>query len=252
MFVSDHRFEIEQRLHNGRSIPEIARELGLAPTTVSYHAGRLAERRKAGVGEPSSTSARGANAATPSRAGGAKTGPTTRQQVAELLGAGVSRAEIARRLAVSKATVSYHARRLGQGVDERCARRYDWALVQEFHDAGHTVRECIAHFGFSSASWFDAIRRGELVARPAALPIEELCVADRYRSRFHLKARLIREGLKPNRCELCGVSTWRGQALTLALHHVNGVRDDNRLPNLQLLCPNCHSQTENFAGRRRV
>jgi HNH endonuclease len=72
-----------------------------------------------------------------------------------------------------------------------------------------------------------------------------------YRGRFNLKLRLIKEGLKQNCCERCGLSEWRGGALTLALHHVNGERTDNRLGNLQLLCPNCHSQTENFAGRRR-
>jgi predicted HNH restriction endonuclease len=39
--------------------------------------------------------------------------------------------------------------------------------------------------------------------------------------------------------------------LSLCLHHINGINNDNRLENLAVLCPNCHSQTENFAGRNR-
>jgi hypothetical protein len=31
---------------------------------------------------------------------------------------------------------------------------------------------------------------------------------------------------------------------------INGDRYDNRLENLRLLCPNCHSQTETYAGKR--
>ena len=47
----------------------------------------------------------------------------------------------------------------------------------------------------------------------------------------------------------CGLTSWRGKPLALALHHINGDRLDNRLENLALLCPNCHSQTDNFSGR---
>jgi hypothetical protein len=84
------------------------------------------------------------------------------------------------------------------------------------------------------------------------MPLDRLLVADTYRSRHNVKLRLIGQGLKENRCERCGITDWRGQPLAMALHHVNGDGRDNRLENLQLLCPNCHSQTENFAGRGRA
>jgi len=42
-----------------------------------------------------------------------------------------------------------------------------------------------------------------------------------------------------------------GEPISLCLHHINGSGRDNRLENLTLLCPNCHAQTENFAGRNR-
>ena len=64
--------------------------------------------------------------------------------------------------------------------------------------------------------------------------------------------RLISAGLLANRCEACGIEEWLGAPLSMALHHVNGDGQDNRLENLQMLCPNCHSQTENFAGRNRA
>ena len=40
-----------------------------------------------------------------------------------------------------------------------------------------------------------------------------------------------------------------GEPLNMELHHVNGDGSDNRLENLQLLCGNCHSQTDNWGGR---
>ena len=59
-----------------------------------------------------------------------------------------------------------------------------------------------------------------------------------------LKKRLWKEGLKDQKCELCGYTE------NLELHHINGQPTDNRLENLQILCPNCHSQTDNFAGKK--
>jgi DNA-binding CsgD family transcriptional regulator len=237
MFVSSTRLAVLQLCNDGLKSPEIARRLNVAPATVLYHLERLAAD----------------DATVPDRASGAVAGAhevsKTREAVAELLAQGISRIAIARRLNISKATVSYHARRLDQPINDRFGRRYDWAAVQRYYDEGHSVRECIRAFGFSSASWSQAVRRGAIVARPAAIPIAELLVENTYRGRFNLKIRLLKEGLKDNRCEGCGLTEWREAPITLALHHINGRRNDNRLENLSLLCPNCHSQTENYAGR---
>jgi predicted DNA-binding protein YlxM (UPF0122 family) len=173
----------------------------------------------------------------------------TRALVSRMLAEGRSRGEITAALSLSKSTVSYHARRLGHPVDERGARRYDWAAVQDFYNDGHSVAECVAHFGFSRQTWSAAVQRGAIVTRDWVLPLDRLLVADTYRSRNNLKNRLIRAGIKQNRCEECGLSQWRGHRLSIALHHVNGDGRDNRLENLKFLCPNCHSQTENFSGR---
>lgn len=42
---------------------------------------------------------------------------------------------------------------------------------------------------------------------------------------------------------------WLGAPIPLQVHHINGNTTDNRLENLQYLCPNCHSQTDNFCGK---
>lgn len=173
----------------------------------------------------------------------------TRDRVRELLAQGLNHSEIARTLGLSKPTVSYHARSLGVPASDKYNVRYDWAEVQRFYDAGNSVTACMRHFGFARKTFWDAVQRGVVRTRPQATPIHDLLVAGRKRNRGHLKLRLIGAGLKENRCEECGISEWRGRPLSLALHHINGDGRDNRLENLALLCPNCHSQTDSFAGR---
>ena len=66
----------------------------------------------------------------------------------------------------------------------------------------------------------------------------------------NLKKYLIREGYKEHRCERCKRTEWEGQEIPLELHHINGKRSDNRIENLQILCPNCHALTENYCGKK--
>jgi DNA-binding Lrp family transcriptional regulator len=65
-----------------------------------------------------------------------------------------------------------------------------------------------------------------------------------------LKERLIQNKTFQNNCFECGLKDyWNDKKIILQLDHINGNRYDNRIENLRLLCPNCHSQTKNFAGK---
>lgn len=55
--------------------------------------------------------------------------------------------------------------------------------------------------------------------------------------------------LRGHKCESCGLSEWMGKKITLEVHHIDGNSLNNELDNLQLLCPNCHSMTDNWKGR---
>lgn len=72
-----------------------------------------------------------------------------------------------------------------------------------------------------------------------------------YTTIWRLKQRLVGEGLLEYRCYVCGLTEWNGKPITLQLDHINGAHLDHRIENLRLLCPNCHSQTETFAGRNK-
>ena len=70
-----------------------------------------------------------------------------------------------------------------------------------------------------------------------------------YVNTFNLKNRLITDGYKDRVCEKCGLSNWLNNPIPLELHHVNGNRLDNSLINLQILCSNCHGQTDNYCSK---
>ena len=69
-----------------------------------------------------------------------------------------------------------------------------------------------------------------------------------YKCSWRLRERYKRVTGKAS-CDCCGLSEWLGHPIPLEIHHVNGNNTDNRLDNLQLLCPNCHALTNNYRGR---
>lgn len=83
------------------------------------------------------------------------------------------------------------------------------------------------------------------------IPTIELFVENSKGSRTNIKNRIIQDNLIKYECKICKLTNeWNGKKLVLQLEHINGISDDNRLENLCFLCPNCHSQTPTYAGKK--
>jgi len=65
-----------------------------------------------------------------------------------------------------------------------------------------------------------------------------------------VRRRVVKEALVDYQCQVCGLTDqWQGKEICLQLDHINGINKDHRLENLRFLCPNCHTQTDTYAGR---
>ena len=112
-----------------------------------------------------------------------------------------------------------------------------------------TIKEKIAKHKldtshFTGMGW----RKGKKIPGEK-IPLSKILVnGSTYRTSL-IRPRLIKEGLKEHKCEICGNTTWQGKEIPLELHHINGINTDNRIENLQLLCPNCHALTNTFRGK---
>ena len=65
-----------------------------------------------------------------------------------------------------------------------------------------------------------------------------------------LSKRLVKEGYKDYKCEKCGIQDWCEEKISLELNHIDGDRYNHSIENLELLCPNCHSQTPTYRSKK--
>lgn len=181
---------------------------------------------------------------------------------------GLSYAQIARELMITKSQATYYSKVDLSKIEEKIKKREEYeknvcdtakksknfnqlCAVIGKHPTSDVIERLInifkkynidySHFNSKSEKQEYCFNKRD---------INEYLVNGKTVSVTHLRNRLIKEGLKEYKCEKCKRTEWEGQPIPLQLHHVNGDRSDNRLENLQVLCPNCHSQTENFSGRK--
>lgn len=50
-------------------------------------------------------------------------------------------------------------------------------------------------------------------------------------------------------CQVCGLSEWMDEKITLEIDHKDGNSENNKLENLRLICPNCHAQTDTYKSK---
>lgn len=85
------------------------------------------------------------------------------------------------------------------------------------------------------------------------IPLNDFFIIDtKKKSSDKVKKRLLNNKLKEYKCEECGIDKWQDKYIVIELHHINGNNLDNRLINLKLLCPNCHSQTFNYCKGKKI
>ena len=166
----------------------------------------------------------------------------------------VSYKDIQKEIKVSKATISYHAKK--NGFSRPNPKRIDWSRVSGLLESGQSIQKVASLMDVSRTAIYHAAKHGKI--NFSFGPPNNYMSAKQYGERWcgfgtrvvrsKLKMKLLREGAE-YACAICGISEWNGMKLGLRLDHINGKNGDHRLENLRLICPNCDSQLPTYCHR---
>ena len=123
-----------------------------------------------------------------------------------------------------------------------CARKYSHTFV-DTEKLSTTMKKYYKVHGYLSKEQIDkrvAVFNETIKKRIMDKPWNEL-------SEELVKKRLVYE--QNGKCNKCGLSEWLGKPISLELEHKDGNHYNNSRENVELLCPNCHSQTDTYRGR---
>ena len=136
-------------------------------------------------------------------------------------------------------------------------RKYNKEELEEAVKNSLSIAEVLRHLSiipaggnyFTIKRYIKLWNKGKHTICNPAKPLQEILKEDSIYQSYKLAKRLIKEGIKELKCEYCNLSKWQNKPIPLELHHINGIHSDNRLENLQLLCPNCHALTDSYRGK---
>ncbi|WP_306324860.1 HNH endonuclease signature motif containing protein [Streptomyces venezuelae] len=102
---------------------------------------------------------------------------------------------------------------------------------------------------FTMSRWTEQMRQNQRRRQPEEILVQDASTHPRRERSSTLRRAMLEVGVV-ERCALCGTeAVWRGEPLPLEVDHSDGDWRNNRIENLRLLCPNCHSTTDTYRGR---
>ena len=137
-----------------------------------------------------------------------------------------------------------------RALSKSCRNMYELCLKLGIENVGGNTYREIKKIAQENGIELEFNHKAKIITgRISCIKITDLLIDGSKIKSNALKEKIIEYGYKERKCECCGNTEWNGKPIPLELHHINGKHDDNRLENLQILCRNCHGQTDNFCGK---